>query len=104
VAEVFTPGAPLPAIGAWLGEALDERETGEDACIPTESRANARSGPPAAHSASRSDPRGRRPTGMIRSSTFVTAVATKRSRRQSKPEPAKQAERNGSGGSLRIPG
>jgi methylmalonyl-CoA mutase C-terminal domain/subunit len=31
VAEVFTPGAPLPAIGAWLGEALDERETGEDA-------------------------------------------------------------------------
>ncbi len=30
VAEVFTPGAPLPAIGAWLGEALDERERGED--------------------------------------------------------------------------
>ena len=29
VAEVFTPGAPLPAIGAWLGEALDERERGE---------------------------------------------------------------------------
>jgi len=29
VAEVFTPGAPLPAIGAWLGEALDERESGE---------------------------------------------------------------------------
>ena len=28
VAEVFTPGAPLPAIGAWLGRALDERETG----------------------------------------------------------------------------
>ena len=28
VAEVFTPGAPLPAIGAWLGEALDEREDG----------------------------------------------------------------------------
>ena len=26
VAEVFTPGAPLPAIGAWLGEALDARE------------------------------------------------------------------------------
>jgi methylmalonyl-CoA mutase C-terminal domain/subunit len=31
VAEVFTPGAPLPAIGAWLGEALDERECGETA-------------------------------------------------------------------------
>ena len=31
VAEVFTPGAPLPAIGAWLGEALDERESGVDA-------------------------------------------------------------------------
>ena len=30
VAEVFTPGAPLPAIGAWLGEALDEREQGEE--------------------------------------------------------------------------
>jgi len=29
VAEVFTPGAPLPAIGAWLGEALDERESGQ---------------------------------------------------------------------------
>jgi len=28
VAEVFTPGAPLPAIGAWLGEALDAREDG----------------------------------------------------------------------------
>jgi methylmalonyl-CoA mutase C-terminal domain/subunit len=26
VAEVFTPGAPLPAIGKWLGEALDQRE------------------------------------------------------------------------------
>jgi methylmalonyl-CoA mutase C-terminal domain/subunit len=26
VAEVFTPGASLPAIGAWLGEALDARE------------------------------------------------------------------------------
>ena len=26
VAEVFTPGAPLPAIGAWLGEALDARD------------------------------------------------------------------------------
>jgi len=26
VAEVFTPGAPLPAIGAWLGEALDARQ------------------------------------------------------------------------------
>ncbi|MHB1711775.1 MAG: cobalamin B12-binding domain-containing protein [Acidimicrobiales bacterium] len=26
VAEVFTPGAPLPAIGAWLEEALDARE------------------------------------------------------------------------------
>jgi methylmalonyl-CoA mutase C-terminal domain/subunit len=31
VAQVFTPGAPLPAIGAWLGEALDERESGVDA-------------------------------------------------------------------------
>jgi len=29
VAEVFTPGAPLPAIGSWLGEALDEREGGD---------------------------------------------------------------------------
>jgi methylmalonyl-CoA mutase, C-terminal domain len=28
VAEVFTPGAPLPAIGEWLGAALDEREAG----------------------------------------------------------------------------
>jgi len=28
VAEVFTPGAPLPAIGAWLAEALDAREGG----------------------------------------------------------------------------
>jgi len=28
VAHVFTPGAPLPAIGAWLGQALDERESG----------------------------------------------------------------------------
>ena len=28
VAEVFTPGAPLPAIGAWLGEALDARDEG----------------------------------------------------------------------------
>jgi methylmalonyl-CoA mutase C-terminal domain/subunit len=28
VAEVFTPGAPLPAIGEWLADALDERETG----------------------------------------------------------------------------
>jgi methylmalonyl-CoA mutase C-terminal domain/subunit len=27
VAEVFTPGAPLPAIGKWLEEALDERES-----------------------------------------------------------------------------
>ena len=26
VAEVFTPGAPLPAIGKWLEETLDERE------------------------------------------------------------------------------
>jgi methylmalonyl-CoA mutase, C-terminal domain len=26
VAEVFTPGAPLPAIGEWLARALDERE------------------------------------------------------------------------------
>ncbi|HZM56772.1 MAG TPA: cobalamin-dependent protein, partial [Acidimicrobiales bacterium] len=31
VAEVFTPGAPLPAIGAWLSAALDERESGVDA-------------------------------------------------------------------------
>ncbi len=28
VAEVFTPGAPLPAIGAWLADALDVREGG----------------------------------------------------------------------------
>jgi methylmalonyl-CoA mutase, C-terminal domain len=26
VAAVFTPGAPLPSIGAWLAEALDRRE------------------------------------------------------------------------------
>ncbi|HEX4244974.1 MAG TPA: cobalamin B12-binding domain-containing protein [Acidimicrobiales bacterium] len=26
VAEVFTPGAPLPAIGKWLEETLDQRE------------------------------------------------------------------------------
>ncbi len=26
VAEVFTPGAPLPTIGTWLAEALDRRE------------------------------------------------------------------------------
>ena len=26
VAEVFTPGAPLPAIGAWLAESLDAQE------------------------------------------------------------------------------
>ena len=26
VAEVFTPGAPLPSIGTWLGNALDQRE------------------------------------------------------------------------------
>jgi methylmalonyl-CoA mutase C-terminal domain/subunit len=26
VAHVFTPGAPLPEIGRWLGEALDRRE------------------------------------------------------------------------------
>jgi methylmalonyl-CoA mutase C-terminal domain/subunit len=26
VAEVFTPGAPLPAIGAWLETALDARQ------------------------------------------------------------------------------
>jgi methylmalonyl-CoA mutase, C-terminal domain len=26
VAEVFTPGAPLPSIGAWLEAALDRRE------------------------------------------------------------------------------
>jgi methylmalonyl-CoA mutase C-terminal domain/subunit len=29
VAEVFTPGAPLPTIGSWLGDALDAREDGE---------------------------------------------------------------------------
>ncbi len=28
VAEVFTPGAPLPSIGKWLAEALDAREVG----------------------------------------------------------------------------
>lgn len=26
VAEVFTPGAPLPAVGNWLEQALDRRE------------------------------------------------------------------------------
>jgi methylmalonyl-CoA mutase C-terminal domain/subunit len=26
VAAVFTPGAPLPSIGKWLAETLDERE------------------------------------------------------------------------------
>ncbi len=26
VAEVFTPGAPLPSIGKWLSDALDARE------------------------------------------------------------------------------
>jgi methylmalonyl-CoA mutase C-terminal domain/subunit len=26
VAEVFTPGAPLPSIGNWLAETLDSRE------------------------------------------------------------------------------
>jgi len=26
VAAVFTPGAPLPSIGQWLADALDERE------------------------------------------------------------------------------
>ncbi len=26
VAEVFTPGAPLPSIGQWLADALDRRE------------------------------------------------------------------------------
>ena len=26
VAEVFTPGAPLPSIGKWLEDALDARE------------------------------------------------------------------------------
>jgi methylmalonyl-CoA mutase C-terminal domain/subunit len=31
VAEVFTPGAPLPMIGEWLGTALDEREGAESA-------------------------------------------------------------------------
>ncbi len=29
VAGVFTPGAPLPAIGTWLEQALDEREDDE---------------------------------------------------------------------------
>ena len=27
VSKVFTPGSPLPAIGQWLGAALDERES-----------------------------------------------------------------------------
>ncbi|MHB8497239.1 MAG: cobalamin B12-binding domain-containing protein [Acidimicrobiales bacterium] len=31
VSEVFTPGAPLPEIGAWLVAALDRRESGENA-------------------------------------------------------------------------
>ncbi|MGC8464583.1 MAG: cobalamin B12-binding domain-containing protein [Acidimicrobiales bacterium] len=29
VAEVFTPGSPLPAISEWLEGALDQREKGE---------------------------------------------------------------------------
>jgi len=29
VAEVFNPGSSLPAIGDWLGKALDEREGGD---------------------------------------------------------------------------
>jgi methylmalonyl-CoA mutase C-terminal domain/subunit len=29
VAQVFTPGAPLPSIGRWLEEALDRREDAE---------------------------------------------------------------------------
>jgi methylmalonyl-CoA mutase, C-terminal domain len=28
VGHVFTPGVPLPAIGAWMAEALDRREEG----------------------------------------------------------------------------
>jgi methylmalonyl-CoA mutase, C-terminal domain len=31
VAEVFTPGAPLPSIGQWLEEALDRREEAQQA-------------------------------------------------------------------------
>jgi methylmalonyl-CoA mutase C-terminal domain/subunit len=31
VAEVFTPGAPLPSIGRWLEEALDRREESQQA-------------------------------------------------------------------------
>jgi methylmalonyl-CoA mutase C-terminal domain/subunit len=31
VAQVFTPGTPLPAISAWLEEALDERERASSA-------------------------------------------------------------------------
>jgi methylmalonyl-CoA mutase C-terminal domain/subunit len=31
VAAVFTPGTPLPAIGAWLADALDAREEGANA-------------------------------------------------------------------------
>ena len=34
MAEVFTPGAPLPAIGEWLGQALDEREDRGDGATP----------------------------------------------------------------------
>jgi methylmalonyl-CoA mutase C-terminal domain/subunit len=30
VAEVFTPGAPLPSIAEWLAEALNEREEAAD--------------------------------------------------------------------------
>ena len=42
VAEVFTPGAPLPAIGKWLEEALDAREARLDPDEPrTESTAQA---------------------------------------------------------------
>jgi methylmalonyl-CoA mutase C-terminal domain/subunit len=31
VAEIFTPGAPLPAISRWLEDALDRRESASTA-------------------------------------------------------------------------
>jgi methylmalonyl-CoA mutase C-terminal domain/subunit len=72
VAEVFTPGAPLPAIGTWLGEALDER--------PRPSATHAK--PPAWW---------QRPARSQRRTS---------SRTQTNHEPANKVERNGSSGSL----
>ncbi|HVC13517.1 MAG TPA: cobalamin B12-binding domain-containing protein [Acidimicrobiales bacterium] len=42
VAEVFTPGAALPSIGAWLEEALDRREAQQ--AVSTRQPAEGRAG------------------------------------------------------------